>query len=159
MSFLLRLVGVLAFVGTVGATASGGGQVITRSLDLVKRVLTVFELSTLRDRLLSEYEYSGSLPRPGDGDELATFIRDEVRTRSGGRDPSVDLWGSPYRFSRWTGADEYVLYSLGPDGTEGECDEPASADEAPDAPPDGADDVCTWLETPHRQSPFLPIPR
>lgn len=109
MSFLFRLLGVLALVSSVGAATDQGGQFVTRSFDLVKKMLPLYELSSVRDRLLSEYEFSGSLPIPGDEQALGDFIREETRSWSGGRDPALDLLGNPYRLESGSEGDNYVF--------------------------------------------------
>ena len=148
MGLFTRLLGVLVMVGGVGVVGKQAGGVTERILDVVRGMVATYEMGTIRDRILGDYEVTASLPPTDDDQALADYIHEVTRARSGARDTALDPWNNPYRFTGWADG-WYLLYSMGPGGEQDEC---ASEDA-------GGDDVCAFIELPRTDSVYKPIPR
>ena len=126
--------------------------VVPPTTDIARTVLTDYELNTIADAILREWNATCDRP-PQDDDALEKFIQVHMGSR-GGREANIDLWGEPYGITD-IGRREYVLFSTGPnrrldvcsDGTPLHAYFESQADprDQSDRPPPQPDDICLFL--------------
>lgn len=164
MGSIIRFLGLVSIIGGVGATIGGGGAIVDPILNTVRSFVATYELGILRDRMISEHQSVGQFPRPGDEEELRSFIHETMSVQKGARDPALDPWEFPYRFESGGSGDWYVLFSTGPNGQTDDCVEAGDealmddgADQGDAGPRTAPDDVCAWLQLGRTDAPYRRI--
>jgi hypothetical protein len=137
---------VMAIMGA-GVVVGGPklGELMDKVLDTYRSLATTYELATIRERIVTDYESSGTLPRTMNEEAMTEYIHEVMRVHSGARDPAIDLWQNPYLFDDGSEPNWYLVFSTGPNGEADSCKE------------DGGDDVCAWMELEKTQSVYKQI--
>ncbi len=134
-----RVMPLLLLTGTVAVAASEGKETVAKVQNAVRTILQRSEIQDTAKLLRGEAEMGNRIPRPGQADDLANFLR-ETKTAFGGRDVTLDYWQHPLVLEQ-EGREVLVLLSLGANGARDQC---AKDNEMS---PDG-DDVCESIQVP-----------
>ena len=107
----------------ITATATVGEKVAARVMDTVKTGITEFELAGIRDVVKAESVAGVNIKRLAqDRSAFKRFLQDpEIMEQQAGRDPSLDLWDNDYVLMGPFEQNEYLLFSMGPNGGEDSC--------------------------------------
>jgi len=107
----------------VTATATVGERVAGRVMDTVKTGITEFELAGIRDVLVAEAVAGVEIKRLSqNADKFKKFLQDpEIMQQQGDRDPSIDLWENNYMLEGPFDQEEYLVFSMGPNGGSDSC--------------------------------------
>jgi hypothetical protein len=121
--FIQRILPLLLITGGVTAGTGAGQRAMDRIIDTVKTVACTMELSGIADVLQMESFMYGSkmIDNPN---QLAEFIRTNLKSKNPSRDTSKDLWLNPYLMQRAkdnNGESIIVLRSTGANGGPDKC--------------------------------------
>ena len=118
-----NLVPMAMMSASVTATATVGEKVVDRVLDTVKTGVTEFELAGIRDVIKAESVAGVNIKRLAqDRSAFKRFLQDpEIMEQQAGRDPSLDLWMRDYILMGPFDQNEFLLFSMGPNGAEDAC--------------------------------------
>jgi len=117
----MKMLPVLVMVGGVAAVGANGKKFISRVTNKVKVLLTGMEVMNIGDELRFHFLSSGTIAGDGGPEAFAEFLRQNFKPSWGARDPAYDLWNNLYEMTEGEGADERVVFSLGPNGTYDDC--------------------------------------
>lgn len=141
----MRLMPLILVAGGLAGVAKTAPGVTDRVLTTFRSVAVRHEIGTIARLLENGLTLGTSVPRPGDPQGFATFIRENMSAR-GGRDPSLDLWETPYRLEGT--AKNLVVVSCGANTTRETCPE-SFAPAEPGSEPSGPDDLCEPVSPPN----------
>ena len=137
-----RVLPLLLVTGTVAVATSEGPATVAKVQGAVRTILQRSELSDTAKLMRSEVERGSPVPKPGNADALAAWLR-EIKSADAKRDVTLDHWQHPFVLES-AGANGLILLSLGINGKRDACiqKDETTAD---------ADDICETIPLPRER--------